>query len=122
MRQKDIDTTFISALRRQGRYGREAAIVANDATELFAAPVACDGTTEYDNRIEDEIEVEPDEEIGPDGIDSYKNSAEIERKFARYECNYRARRIRELTLAPIRKKKGVRRIWEEAQIKNLYST
>ena len=82
--------------------------MADDAVNLFATPVTCDQTIEYDNRIEDEVEVEPDEEEHEDG-DSRRNWAEIEQQFARYERNYRARRIRELTLAPIRKRRGARR-------------
>ena len=81
--------------------------MANDADELFGAPVACDGTTEYDNRIEDEIEVEPEEEEPEERL--RKDWADIEQQFARYERNYRARRIRELTLAPVKKKRGARR-------------
>lgn len=82
-------------------------MVAHDAIDLIATPDTCDVTTEYDNRIQDEIdvEVEPDEgEYVEPG--SHRNWEEVEQQFARYERNYRARRIRELTLAPIRKKKG----------------
>lgn len=82
--------------------------MANDADELFDAPVACDQTTEYDNRIEDEIEVEPEEEEEREES-SRGDWADVEHQFARYERNYRARRIRELTLAPVRKKRGARR-------------
>lgn len=82
--------------------------MANDADELFDAPVACDQTTEYDNRIEDEIEVEPEEEEEREES-SRGDWADIEHQFARYERNYRARRIRELTLAPARKNRGARR-------------
>ena len=83
--------------------------MANNAMELFATPVACDQIIEYYNRIEDEVEVEPDEEIELEESDPRRNWAEIEQQFARYERNYRARRIRELTLAPVRKKRGARR-------------
>lgn len=78
----------------------------DDAVELFVTPVTCDGATEYENRIADEIE--PDDEEHEED-DSRKNWAEIEQQFARYERNYRARRIRELTMAPVRKKRGSRR-------------
>lgn len=78
----------------------------DDSVELFATPVTCDQTTEYENRIADEIE--PDEEEHDEG-DSRKNWAEIEQQFARYERNYRARRIRELTMAPVKKRRGARR-------------
>jgi hypothetical protein len=81
--------------------------MADDTVELFATPVACDQTTEYENRIADEIE--PDEEEERDEGDSRRNWAEIEQQFARYERNYRARRIRELTLAPVKRKRGARR-------------
>jgi hypothetical protein len=83
--------------------------MADDTVDLFATPVTCDQTTEYDNRIADEVEVEPDEEEEHDEGDSRKNWVEIEQQFARYERNYRARRIRELTLAPIKRKRGARR-------------
>ena len=82
--------------------------MADDAIELLGAPVACDQTTEYDNRIEDEIEVEPDDEEREDA-DPRKNWGDIEQQFARYERNYRARRIRELTMTPLKRKRGARR-------------
>ena len=82
--------------------------MAKDADELIDAPVACEETTEYDNRIEDEIEVEPEEEEEQEMV-SRGDWADIEHQFARYERNYRARRIRELTLAPVKKKRGARR-------------
>jgi hypothetical protein len=91
-------------------FGREATFVANDADELFDTPVACEETTEYQNRIEDEVEVEPeeDEELEQETA-SRGEWADIEQQFARYERNYKARRIREMTLAPVRKKRGARR-------------
>ncbi len=82
--------------------------MAKDADELFGAPVACEDTSEYENRIEDEIEVEPEEDEEQELV-SRVDWADIEQQFARYERNYRARRIRELTLAPVRKKRGARR-------------
>ena len=82
--------------------------MADDAIELFGAPVACDQTTEYDNRIADEVEIEPDDQEEQEESDSRKDWAAIEQQFARYERNYRARRIRELTRVPI-KKRGARR-------------
>jgi hypothetical protein len=82
--------------------------VAEDANGLFDAPVACDQTTEYQNRIDGDIEVEPDEEEEQELV-SRNDWADIEQQFARYERNYRARRIRELTLAPVRKKREARR-------------
>jgi len=83
--------------------------MAKDAIEMFATPVACDQTTEYDNRIADEVEIEPDDQEEQEESDSRKDWAAIEQQFARYERNYRARRIRELTLAPVRKRRGARR-------------
>ncbi len=85
------------------------ATMAEEAIDLFEAPVSCEETTEYDNRIEDEVEVDPDEEEEREGLDPRRNMGETEQQFARYERNYRARRIRELTLAPIKKKRGARR-------------
>ncbi len=81
--------------------------MAKDTIELIETPETCDETTEYDNRIENEVdvEVEPDaDELVDTGW--HPNWEEAEQQFARFERNYRARRIRELTLAPIRKKKG----------------
>jgi hypothetical protein len=54
--------------------------------------------------LEDELEgesVEPEEE--PEDIASRAKREEIEMRFARYERNYRSRRIRELTLTPFKK-------------------
>ncbi len=87
--------------------------MADDTTALYA-PVLCEPTTEYDNRIEDEIETEPDEEEEHEDTNTRKNWEEIEQQFARYERNYRARRIRELTLSPLKKKRVVRRSESEA--------
>lgn len=82
-------------------------MMAHDAIELIVTPETCEDTTEYDNRIQDEIdvEIEPDDDELVDA-GSHRNWEEVEQQFARFERNYRARRIRELTLAPIRKKKG----------------
>ena len=90
--------------------------MADDAIELLGTPVACDQTTEYDNRIEDEIEVEPDDEEEREDADPSKNWGAIEHQFARYERNYRVRRIRELTLAPVKRKRGARRTGNAASI------
>lgn len=73
----------------------------NEAIELLDGPVSCEETVEYDDRIDDEVEVEPIEEEEHEEIDSRRNLGETEQQFARYERNYRARRIRELTLAPL---------------------
>ena len=82
----------------------------DDSHELIETPDTCAETTEYDNRIDEEFEIEPEvEDVGvyaPPG-----HWEEIEQKFARFERNYRARRIRELTLfplAPVKKKRGLR--------------
>ena len=88
--------------------------MADDAIELFEAPVSCEETTEYDNRIEDEVEVEPNEEIEHEDNDPRKYLGEVEQQFARYERNYRARRIRELTLAPVKKTRVTRRADSDA--------
>ncbi|MEN6356009.1 MAG: hypothetical protein ABFD83_02865 [Armatimonadota bacterium] len=79
--------------------------MAQDAIELIETPETCVVTTEYDNRIEDDIEIEPEQEEQED-IGSYHKREEIEQQFARYERNYRARRIREITLAPVKRKRG----------------
>ncbi len=79
--------------------------MAHDAIEMLDTPEPCEETTEYDNRIEEEVEVELEEEEQED-FDTQHNLEEVEQQFARFERNYRARRIRELTLAPIKKKRG----------------
>lgn len=71
-------------------------------TELIETPDTCEDTTEYENRIQDNVDIEPEEEL--EDVYSSKSRAEIERQFANYERNYRARRIREITMAPIRSK------------------
>ncbi|MCE5314957.1 MAG: hypothetical protein ABFD49_10640 [Armatimonadota bacterium] len=77
----------------------------DDNVEMIETPETCDVTTEYDNRIEDDFETEP-EEVEQEDIESGGKREEIEQQFARYERNYRSRRIRELTLAPIKRKRG----------------
>ncbi|MHB9036847.1 MAG: hypothetical protein ACYC64_09275 [Armatimonadota bacterium] len=79
--------------------------MADDAIELIETPDTCETTTEYDNRIEDDFEIEP-EEVEQEDMESGYKRAEIEQQFARYERNYRARRIRELTIAPVKRKRG----------------
>ena len=74
---------------------------------MIEAPISCEETTEYDNRIEDNGEIEPEDE--QEGRDYHYLREEREQEFARYERNYRARRIRELTLGPIRRGKRIRR-------------
>ena len=78
--------------------------MAQELGESLETPFPCEQTTEYDNQIEDEIEIEPEEE------DSYSlgKREEVEQQFARYERSYRARRIREMTRIPIRKRGGRR--------------
>ena len=54
--------------------------------------------------LEDDLEgetVEPEEE--PEDVASRAKREEVEMRFARYERNYRSRRIRELTLTPFKK-------------------
>lgn len=79
--------------------------MAQEAVEFIETPDSCEVTTEYDNRIENDIEIEPDSEE-PEDMESYHKREEIEQKFARYERNYRARRIREITIAPVKRKRG----------------
>lgn len=72
------------------------------------APYSCEETTEDYVLLEDELEgespeaLEPEEE--PEDIASRTKREEIEMRFARYERNFRSRRIRELTLTPFVKK------------------
>ena len=77
--------------------------MAHDCIELIKTPTACEDTTEYESRIEENVEIEPEEEERED-IYSSQTRAEIKRRFAAFERNYRARRIRELTLAPLKKR------------------
>lgn len=79
--------------------------MAEKKIEIIAAPDACEETTEYQNRIED-VEIEPEEEH--EDADSRYLREEVDQQFTRYERNYRSRRIRELTLAPlvVKKKRG----------------
>lgn len=77
--------------------------MAHEAIDLIETPETCEETTEYDNQIEDDVEIEPEEEQEDT---SSSNWEEVEQQFARFERNYRARRIRELTLAPLKKKRG----------------
>jgi hypothetical protein len=81
--------------------------MSDESIELIETPQPCEETTEYDNRIVDEVEIEPEDEE-QDDPDSHRNWEEVEQQFARYERNYRARRIRELTLAPLKKRKSGR--------------
>ncbi|MDH7603197.1 MAG: hypothetical protein QHI38_13750 [Armatimonadota bacterium] len=67
--------------------------------DILATPDTCDDIEEYDNTILDAVDVEPAE--SEEDSDTEKNWREIEEKFARYERNYRIRRIRELTKAPL---------------------
>lgn len=79
--------------------------MADQELDIIAVPETCDETTEYHNRIED-IEIEPEEEH--EDFESHYLREEIDQQFSRYERNYRSRRIRELTLAPlvVKKKRG----------------
>lgn len=72
--------------------------------ELLDTPFACEETTEYDNRIEDSLEPEPEED--QEDVSYRKNRDEMEQKFARFERNYRIRRIRELTTTPFKRRRG----------------
>ena len=75
-------------------------------TEPLETPFPCEETTEYDNRIEEEVEIEPEEE--EEDFYSVDKPEEAEQQFARYERSYRARRIREMTRVPIRKHRSRR--------------
>lgn len=77
-----------------------------ETLEITSTPETCEETTEYYNRIEDGIEIEPEEEEEQEEAHSHNNREEIEQEFARYERNYRARRIRELCVAPLKKTRG----------------
>lgn len=78
--------------------------MAEELSESLESPFPCEQKTEYDNPIEDEIEIDPEEEEE----DSYSPNRrdEVEQQFARYERSYRARRIREMTRIPIRQRRA----------------
>lgn len=81
-------------------YGRREAVdVAEKIGDILATPDTCEDIDQYDNTILDAIDVDSDE--SEQGSETEKNWQEIEEKFARYERNYRIRRIRELTKAPL---------------------
>lgn len=79
--------------------------MADQEAKIIAAPDVCEETIEYQNRIED-VEIEPEEEREDAGSRYLRE--EVDQQFTRYERNYRSRRIRELTLAPlvVKKKRG----------------
>lgn len=74
----------------------------NDFHEDLDTPDACEELMEELILAEDEAEIEPEEEL-EDQASRRKREA-IEQQFARFERNYRSRRIRELTLTPFKKK------------------
>ena len=73
--------------------------MADQYSDILGASDTCDETIEYDNRILDNVDIELEE------LEEYSEARskweEIEQKFARYERNYRVRRIRELTRVPL---------------------
>ncbi len=79
----------------------------HDEIELVEAPYSCEEAPEDENLLQENFEIESEdepEEQEEAETGSSRHWDEIEQKFARYERNYRARRIRELTLAPLKKK------------------
>ena len=81
--------------------------MADKAKEPIEAPETCDETIEYDNIIKEQVENEPKNAL--ETLDAPANWLEADETFARFERNYRARRIRELTVGPPRKKRAARR-------------
>ncbi len=79
--------------------------MAKAAADALSAPETCEETTEYQNRI-GTLDVDVEDVV--EESESKEFSEEIERQFARYERGFRARRIRELTRAPIvvKRKRG----------------
>ncbi len=69
---------------------------------MIEAPDACEDKIEYDNQIEDITETELEAEEEAEGMQVAPRSVwdESDQEFTRYERNYRARRIRQLTEAP----------------------
>ena len=83
-------------------YGRRDFMTEKSKDEQFLASDTCDSYLKFDNGIEDEIEPEEDSNIISDlGF----SNEELAHQFTRYERSYRARRIRELTLAPLGNKR-----------------
>ena len=77
-----------------------------DLREDSDTPCTCEELMEEYILLEDDLEGEPEEE--QEDAASLTKREEIERQFARFERNYRSRRIRELTLGPFIKKKSRR--------------
>ena len=78
--------------------------MANVIAKEISAPETCEETTEYQNQIDLDVEIEDVVEES----EAKEFGEEVERQFARYERSFRARRIRELTRAPIvvKRKRG----------------
>lgn len=72
-------------------------MVYSENEETLTHPEVCDETTEYNDRIlnfhDEEIESEDDNE----DLESILPKEEVVQQFTRFERNFRARRIRELT-------------------------
>lgn len=67
----------------------------------------CENKADFEAQPDDELEDSPEdleEYEEPENTVSYIDKEESERKFSHYELSYRARRIRELTKAPIKSK------------------
>jgi hypothetical protein len=96
---------FDSLLPNDGDMGREDEVTMPEQDALLATPDSCEGKTEYDNGIES-VEIDPEE--NRQDAESRVFWEEAEKQFARYERNFRARRIRELTRTPVglSKKRG----------------
>ncbi|MGC8862981.1 MAG: hypothetical protein ACP5R5_09445 [Armatimonadota bacterium] len=73
--------------------------MADENGDILSSPDTCDETVEYDNIMLDSIDIDPD--YAEEDSEYRRKWEEIEQKFARYERNYRLRRIRELTKAPL---------------------
>ena len=80
--------------------------MSDDLVDLVESPDTCEETTEYGNQKTGSLEADLRQETP--NLDSENKWKNLEREFARYEQNHRARRIRELTSSP-RKRGGRRR-------------
>lgn len=78
----------------------------DEADDLFEV-IDTSKEPEYDSETTEDVEIDPDDE---EDLDSRRKQSAMEHQFARYELNYRSRRIRELTLGPVkvRSKQGGR--------------
>ena len=67
--------------------------MADESDRLFDTPEDEVETTEYEDAAEGGPEIDPEDEQEPEDRETAIRRAEMEEQFARYERNFRARRI-----------------------------